>query len=202
MRHLDVMRALIVVTEMRFEQTQIDDGNLFVSKTTFIIDGFVKPAWWVATPIHVQPRGVSRAAICLDDVKTLDDCPPHHLARAGISALPWKGGNMPDSKAFEQKLYHWEDTQSGFTVLTLAIVSGLLVFAGAYAVAGELAGSASSIASVGTAGASTSAMGNAALAGVVGTSTYLGATDIMHPRSILDQPLRPTGCQPSLLNCY
>jgi hypothetical protein len=141
----------------------------------------------VATPIHVQPRGVRGAAICLDEVQKFDDCAPHHVARAGISALPWKGGNMPDSKAFEQKLYHWEDTQSGFTVLTFAIVSGLLVFAGAMALAGELAGGATSIASSGGAAVFGSSLGDSALAGVMSAGGYLGVTDVMHPGSILDQ---------------
>jgi hypothetical protein len=175
MRHLSAPLALIAVTDMRFDQRQIDDGDLLTTSTTFIVDGYAKPAWWIATPKQLQPNGYTAAAYCV--VKE-QPCLSHHVAEAGISVLHWQGGNLP---ADEDLLYHWEDTQSGFTVLGFALVTGLLVFAGAYALGGEVAGGAFST-SMGTG----SVIGDASAIAGVSSAGYVGLTDIMHPGSAFD----------------
>jgi hypothetical protein len=179
MRHLGATLGLIAVTDLRFQQREIDDGGLLTTKTTYIIDGYAKPDWWIASPLQVQTLGKSDTAICVGSEDPAN-CLPHHVATAGISVMRWQGGNMP---ATEDHLYHWQDTKSGFSVLGMAVLTGLLVFAGAYVFGPQIAGGGFSV----TAGeGAATVLESAAQLGLASSGAYIAGSDVLHPGSIFD----------------
>jgi len=73
-----------------------------------------------ADPSQVVPKPGSKTGETMCD-------DPAHVVKAGVVATEWRGGNMPSQ---EDTVYHWETTSSGWTVLTFAIITGVLAWAG------------------------------------------------------------------------
>lgn len=128
--------------------------------------------WYVGTPIELQPTG-EMGMICVGPGATDTTCDsPNRIAHAGVTFMPWDGGNMP---AIEDNVYKWTQTQSGFTVLFFAVVIGVLTWG---------------IASVATMGAGISLGGTTILPSTMGLAagaTYAVASTALHSGGGLTQ---------------
>lgn len=174
MRHYGAMLGFVAVSQSRTTQETKTGGNAFKKKVTTTVKGWVKPQWFVATPVEMQQEGAQVAAICVSAAQTTtgttscDD--PAHVAISGIAITEWKGGNMP---ADEEQIYQWSQTQSLFTVLFFTLVIGLLTWGLATALTGT-AGLTTSASSVGQGlGLGGGTFGLAAGAGYAVASTAL-----------------------------
>lgn len=165
MRHYGGMLGFIAVSQSRISQDVKNGGSMFKKKTTITVKGWVKPEWFVATPVEMQQEGALTSAICVSATATTTPTSvcdaPEHVAISGISITQWKGGNMPMD---EEMVYRWIQTKSSFTiiffaiilaVLTWGIASALMAGAGVTTVGGFTAAGLGTIAGVGYAIAST-----------------------------------------------
>ncbi len=124
--------AWLAMAQQRFDVRTESRGNLFRRTVTTIVEGYVRPRWFLVAPVQVSPEGGLSAQICVDPshvvrnpangATTCDAA--EHVAHAGVVASEWTGGNLPEA---EQMLDRWEQTDRGFTVFTYALAaSGLL----------------------------------------------------------------------------
>lgn len=124
MRKYHASLAYVAVSQSRLNQwtssKKIAWG--FKQKVTTHVDGYVKPRWFVATPMELTPGGAS-PSICVTPgaVPTTSCDDVAHVAIAGVSFSEWKGGNMP---ATEDMVSQWSQSKSGFTGLFYAVILG------------------------------------------------------------------------------
>lgn len=117
--------SFVAVTNSRFTQEVKTSSGLFTSSITVTVRGFAQPKWYVGTPIELQPTG-EMGMICVGAAATANSCDaPAHVAHAGVSYMPWNGGNMPSP---EDLVYQWVQKKTGFTVLFFAVVLALLTW--------------------------------------------------------------------------
>jgi len=113
---------------------------------TVHIDGYAKSIWKMATPPQFQPRALVGAAICATGTAT-ETCPAYAVAPAMVNIDTWTGGNLDES---EDKLYAWQKTYSGWTVLAFVLLVFVMAFAvAAIAVAAGFAASSTSLLAAG-----------------------------------------------------
>lgn len=143
MRTVQAAVGMISVADYRIHQWKTTKKSLLKKKVTVHIDGYAKSIWKMATPPQFQPRALAGGAICAAGTAA-DTCPTHAVAPAMVNIDTWTGGNLDES---EDKLYEWQKTFSGWTVLAFV----LLVFVMAFAVAAIAA-------AAGAAASSTSAL--------------------------------------------
>jgi len=135
-RYYSAPISFVAVSKSRFTQEVRTSSGLFSSSVTVIVRGFAKPTWYVGTPIELQPTG-EMGMICVGPGATEAGCDaPEHVAHAGVSFMPWNGGNMPSP---EDLVYKWTQTKTGFTILFFAVVLAILTW-GIAAVAMAAAG--------------------------------------------------------------
>lgn len=158
MKEYDAHMGWIASDKTRFTQVKKKSGGMLKKKIKVTITGWVKPQWFVATPLGVQSGG-GMAAICVKNIggntsygntSTCDS--PKHLALSGVSIKSWEGSGLPET---EEKAYEWVYKKSSFTVLAFTIItfaltwgvaSALSTVVGAGAAAGAAAGGLSPLA--------------------------------------------------------
>src|SRR5574340_353226 len=123
MRYFNAAVGFLASADMRFDQRKETSGGWLKKKTKYIVEGFAKPHWYVATPASFQPFGTT-TAICA--VKGEANCQTEHIAPSLIALSEFQGGNMPMT---EDMLYHWEQTKSGFTFLSFIIMAFVVAYA-------------------------------------------------------------------------
>ncbi|MHB1352162.1 MAG: hypothetical protein ACYCWA_02500 [Thiobacillus sp.] len=137
MRHYGAIVGFIAASKARTTQDVKTKGGLFKKTVTVTVKGWVKPDWYVATPVEMQQEGAMTAAICVTATATpaettsCDD--PAHVAISGVSITQWKGGNMPMD---EEMVYQWTQKKSSFTVFFFAIILAVLTWGVALAILG------------------------------------------------------------------
>lgn len=136
--------SILNVENLRLASGSRKSGGFLKKKVTVYVDGYAVPSWFIGLPSTVQTWGTS-AAICV--VKTTPqvdphtgqpmrdpatgkpsrgDCPdPALVAYSGVSFDEWKGGSFPID---EEHIYHWEKTNSGFTVIFFTILVMVAAF--------------------------------------------------------------------------
>ena len=123
--------AWLAWAEGRFDVWTEDSGNIFFPQVTTNVAAYAKPRWYFIAPIQMSPAVGKFSQICVDPALIIinersgkRDCDfPEHIAYSGVVASEWSGGNLPTQ---EQLIYQWSTTQSGWSVLTLALASPLL----------------------------------------------------------------------------
>lgn len=180
MRHYGGMLGFIAVSQSRISQDVKNGGSMFKKKTTITVKGWVKPEWFVATPVEMQQEGALTSAICVSATATTTPTSvcdaPEHVAISGISITQWKGGNMPMD---EEMVYQWIQTKSSFTIIFFAIILAVLTWGIALALT---AAAPTMMASVLT----TTGLGSAGL-GIVAGIGYAVASTAMHSGGGLTQ---------------
>ena len=172
MRHYGAMVGFIAVSKARTTQEVKTKGGAFKKTVTVTVKGWVKPDWFVATPVEMQQEGAMTAAICVTRTATAtetascDDAV--HVAISGVSIVQWKGGNMPMD---EEMVYQWTQKKSSFTIFFFAIILAVLTWGIATALMAASPSIAASAASVGL-----SAGGVGTIAGI----GYAIASTAMH----------------------
>ncbi len=169
MRHYGAMVGFIAVSESRTTQTQSSSGGFFKKTVTTTVKGWVKPQWYVATPVELQQENAMLASICVSatptttSTTTCDD--PAHVAISGVAISSWKGGNMPMD---EEMVYQWVHKQSSWTIAFFAIILAVVTWGIATAVLGP----------TGTvfAGAGGSGLGAGSLGAIAGVSYAIAST--------------------------
>jgi hypothetical protein len=131
MRYSDAHIAYIASDKSRMTSRVVKSGGLLKKKITTYVDGFVKPQWFVATPMEVQPEG-GMSSICVKSIgastsfgNTSGCDSKYHLASSGVSIASWTGGNMPE---LEQNVYSYVNQKSSFTVLAFTILTFALTW--------------------------------------------------------------------------
>lgn len=168
MRYADAHIAYIASDRSRIATHQKKSGGLFKKTITTYVDGYVKPQWFIATPMEVQPEG-GVASICVKSVgatgsygNTSSCDSKYHLATSGVSIQSWSGGNMPE---LEQNVYSFVNKKSSFTVMAFAILTAIVTFGAASAL----------IAAIGPAAAASISATQAAL---IGGGLYAGVAGL------------------------
>lgn len=118
MRHYRANVAYIAAAHPIVTPLIITSGGLLTTTTTTTLQGYVYPRWYVATPmaaVGVLP-GMD-ASFCVRNLTSCDA--PEHVVDAGISASPWKGGNMPST---QDLIYSYQTSQTSWTVLAFTIL--------------------------------------------------------------------------------
>lgn len=177
MKASDAHVGYIAATQSRFTQDVKKSGGALKKKVKVTINGYMRPQWFVATPLEVQPEG-GVSSICVkttgatDSRGTSSSCDsPFHLVTSGVSIMSWSGGNMPQN---EDLGYTYVYKKSSFTVLAFTILTAAITWGVASAFASTVggAGALSGIASGGISPLASSAIG----AGIyAGTATLQGA---------------------------
>lgn len=107
MRHYGAMFGFIAVSQSRTTQTQSTSGGFLKKKVTTTVKGWVKPEWYVATPVELQQESAQTAAICVSATQTAsettscDDPAPQSAPIRGFSPRVCKltGHYLPDNLA-------------------------------------------------------------------------------------------------------
>lgn len=137
MRHYGAMFGFIAVSQSRTTQSQSTSGNFFKKTVTTTVKGWVKPEWYVATPVELQQENAQIASICVaatqaaTETNSCDD--PAHVAISGVAVSPWKGGNMPMD---EEMVYQWVHKQSSWTIAFFAVILAVVTWGVATALLG------------------------------------------------------------------
>lgn len=132
MKYFHTAYSVMSVQNLRMAQSVTSHGSFLHKTTTIKVDGYADPVWFIGLPSTMQSWGTT-AAICVVPAATQTDpntgrltgtgCPdPKLVATAGVSFDQWTGGTMPMA---EEHIFHWEKSQSGFTVafFTLAVMA-------------------------------------------------------------------------------
>ncbi len=129
MRHYGAMFGFIAVSQSRTTQTQSTSGGFLKKKVTTTVKGWVKPEWYVATPVELQQENAQTAAICVSAAQTASETAscddPAHIAISGVAVSPWKGGNMPMD---EEMIYQWVHKQSSWSIAFFAVVLAVVTW--------------------------------------------------------------------------
>ncbi len=153
MKASDAHVGYIASTQTRFTQEVKKSGGALKKKVKVTIQGYIKPQWFVATPLEVQPEG-GISSICVKNVGTAGargnttTCDsPYHVVTSGVSIMSWSGGNMPQPEELGYKYVYKKSsfTVLAFTILTFALTWGVAsafssVVGGAAAATGVAAG--------------------------------------------------------------
>jgi len=166
MRHSDAHVAWVASDKTRFTQSTKKSGGLIKKTVTTYIDGFVKPQWFVATAVELQPEGGMQSICVVDDgiaiSGTTSSCGRvEHMASSGVSMVEWTGGNMPNT---EENVYSYVNKKSSFTVIAFTILT--------FAVTWGMAAALSGVVGAGAMGAVSGI--NALGAGLIGAGVYAG----------------------------
>ncbi|WP_047536646.1 hypothetical protein [Methylotenera versatilis] len=186
MRASDAHIGYIASDKSRFTQKVKKSGGMLKKKVKVTVQGFVKPQWFIATPLEVQPEG-GMSSICAvnsgaatghGNTSSCDS--PYHLVTSGVSIMSWAGGNMPET---EELLYNYVYKKSSFTVLAFTILTFALTWGLASAFAAVVGpASAASTAAIGSAAGS--GIGSATI-GAIGAGIYAG-TAVLAGADIVD----------------
>ena len=129
MRHYGAMVGFIAVSQSRTTQTQSTSGGFLKTTVTTTVKGWVKPAWYVATPVELQQENAQLAAICVSATQTATETTscddPAHVAISGVSVSSWKGGNMPMD---EEMVYKWVHKQSSWTIVFFSVILAVVTW--------------------------------------------------------------------------
>jgi hypothetical protein len=129
MRHYGAMIGFIAVSQSRTTQSQSTSGNFFKKTVTTTVRGWVKPEWYIATPVELQQENAQIASICVSATQTATEATscddPAHVAISGVSVSPWKGGNMPMD---EEMVYQWTHKQSSWTIAFFAVILAIVTW--------------------------------------------------------------------------
>ncbi len=135
MRHYGAMVGFIAVSQSRTTQTQSTSGGLFKKTVTTTVKGWVKPEWYIATPVELQQENAQIASICVSATQTATETSscddPAHVAISGVSVSSWKGGNMPMD---EEMVYKWVHKQSSWSIAFFAVILAVVTWGVALAV--------------------------------------------------------------------
>lgn len=124
-RYYNAPISFTALTSSRFTQDVKTSSGLFTSTITVTVKGFARPKWYVGTPVELQPTG-EMGAICVGPGGTAAGCDaPEHVAHAGVTFMPWEGGNMP---SVEDMVYKWVQSTTSFTVLFFAVILAILTW--------------------------------------------------------------------------
>lgn len=131
MRYADAHIGYVASDKSRFTQRVKKSGGALKKKVKVYVDGYVKPQWFVATPMEVQPDG-GMSYICVKNVGTANSAgstsgcdAPEHVAASGVSIVEWSGGNMPE---IEEKVYAYVYKKSSLTVIAFAIITAIVTW--------------------------------------------------------------------------
>lgn len=179
MRHYGAMAGFIAASKARTTQDVKTKGGAFKKTVTVTVKGWVKPDWYVATPVEMQQEGAMTAAICVTSSATpaettsCDDAA--HVAISGVSITQWKGGNMPMD---EEMVYQWTQKKSSFTIFFFAIILAVLTWGIATALLGP---GGTILGGTGAAAGGTTAGGiGAGTLGAIAGATYAVASTVLH----------------------
>jgi len=129
MRHYGAMIGFIAVSQSHTTQTQSKSGGFFKKTVTTTVKGWVKPEWYIATPVELQQENAQIASICVAATQTATETTscddPAHVAISGVSVSPWKGGNMPMD---EEQVYQWTHKQSSWTIAFFAVILAVVTW--------------------------------------------------------------------------
>lgn len=171
MRMVQSPVGLVASAEYRMHQWKTTKKSALKKKTTVHIDGYVKPKWMMASSAQLQPSGTT-AVICAESMPAGTGCPEHLVAPSIVTFDTWEGGNLQEQ---EDKLYSWQKTYSGWTVLAFVLLTFVAFFAiAAIAMSAGLISSASQLSLVATAVEATGLTGTLSVAAVAGiqAATY------------------------------
>lgn len=164
--------SFVALSSSRFTQDVRTSGGLFKKTITVTVKGLAQTRWYVGTPIELQPTG-EMGMICVGPNATANSCDaPQHIAHAGVSFMPWDGGNMPNP---EDLVYQWTQKKTAFTVLFFAVVLAVLTWG---------------VAALATSGAGLTVAGTTILPstlGAVAGVTYAVANTVFHSGGGLTQ---------------
>lgn len=151
--------SFTALADVRQDVRTQTSGGWFRKTTKTTVESHVKPSWILGLPIELGGPDRFTTAYCITGQA---QCPEGYLVKAGVSFIPFNGGNMPIDEYLADVQ---ERSQSGWTVLAFAV---FIAFA-AWAAAGALAGmgyiESGALASVGGAGG-VGAIAGGAYAGV------------------------------------
>lgn len=168
-RYYDAPISFVAVTSSRFTQKVTTSSGLFSSTVTVTVKGYAKPKWYVGTPIELQPTG-EMGALCVGPGSTDSTCDaPQHIAHAGVTFMPWDGGNMPSP---EDLVYKWTQSTTSFTILFFSVILAILTWGVAL-----VAMAAAGVASVGVVAGIEIGAGTL---GVIAGATYALAFTVFH----------------------
>jgi hypothetical protein len=145
-------------------------GGFFRKRVSTTVESWVKPYWLLGLPTDLKSADSFETGYCiLSDYETADDCPSGYFVRAGVSFIPFNGGNMPMDEYLADVQ---TQSKSGWTVLAFAVFVAFAAWASAGAFAGAAANAGAGAGGAGLTGGGFSAE---AIAGIVG-GAYAGYT--------------------------
>jgi hypothetical protein len=109
-------------------------GGWFRKTTKTTVESFVKPHWILGLPTDLKSADSFETGYCiLSDYETADDCPSGYFVRAGVSFIPFNGGNMPMDEYLADVQ---TQSKSGWTVLAYGFFIALTTWISAGAFGG------------------------------------------------------------------
>ncbi len=151
MRRYGAAFGFVAVDQPNVIQQTSSSSGWFTSSVTTTISGYVKPVWFVATPMEASPTGQT-GQICVTGgagVSTSSCDDPAHVATAGVLFSQWSGGNMPQT---QDLIYRYVNTQSGWSILAFTMLFVIVTMGFATLLTPELLATEGAL-SVGEAGA-------------------------------------------------
>ncbi len=128
MRYSRAHIAYIAADKTRFTQNVKKSGGMFKKMVKTYIKGYVKPQWFVASLVNIQPEG-GISSICVVSVRgktsngNTSTCDaPEHVASSNVSMVEWNSADMPQT---EEMVYNYYQKKSSFTILTFAVTWGI-----------------------------------------------------------------------------
>ncbi|MDE3021188.1 MAG: hypothetical protein KGI54_04950 [Pseudomonadota bacterium] len=164
-------QSFISIATPKQVQTVTTSGSIFRQTQTTTVDTYVKPYWLLGLPIELGGPDRFTTAFCIDPSQS-SDCPANLGVQAGVSFIPFNGGNMPmNSVLMDEQV----NSQSGWTMFAFAVFTAVLAFTGAealvYADASGIGGGL-----VFATGMSPGALGTVAGLGYAGVSAAISNT--------------------------
>ncbi|HCA26377.1 MAG TPA: hypothetical protein DEP05_01800, partial [Betaproteobacteria bacterium] len=147
-------------------------GDLFTQTVTTTVKTYVKPNWVAGLPIELGGPDRYTTAYCISSSNSTANCPSYRLVRAGVSFIPFNGGNMPMQPVL---IDEQQTSQSGWTAFAFAVFTAVLTWGAASALSGAGAFSGAGVTAGGSGiegatGLSATEIGGAAGAGYAGVT--------------------------------
>ena len=170
MRYSKAHIAYIAADKTRFTQNVKKSGGMFKKTVKTYIKGYVKPQWFVASLVNIQPEG-GMSSICVVSVggktsngntSTCDAA--EHVASSNVSMVEWNSADMPQT---EEMVYNYYQKKSSFTVLAFTILTFAVTW-GIASIASVAVGA--NVVGTGLAGA----LGSPLTTGAIGAGIYAG----------------------------
>ncbi len=99
-------------------QSVSTSGNILRKTVTTTVDTYVKPYWLLGLPIELGGPDRFTTAFCIDPAQKAA-CPANLTVHAGVSFIPFNGGNMPmNSVLMDEQV----NSQSAFTAIFYTLV--------------------------------------------------------------------------------